>query len=220
MYSLHTVDDLKAISLAFYIRRRPLARRHNIEINDDNNIIVSAGPVFYFEEISHGLSSSQYGNKEYAMAPWTLRRNTALLRATLSCSLLLRATRVVPLGVRLHTVQHGPVISKLHIRQSPTGILAVVCASLLPLSSNTSDSRTRCPVVAFASSNHLDGTSVAKSRILQQMQEHASSQAIHSITNSTQQFDAFRDGGSVFDQIPTSCSIQSQNGVHISRPIR
>jgi hypothetical protein len=58
----------------------------------------------------------------------------------------------------------------------------------------------------------LNGTSVAQSRILQQVQEHA----IDFVNYSTQHFDTFRDGGSGLNQIPTSRFIQSQDGAHIS----
>jgi hypothetical protein len=47
------------------------------------------------------------------------------------------------------------------------------------------------------------------------MQEHA----IDFVTYSTQHFDAFRNGGSVLNQIPTSRFIQSQDGAHISQVV-
>jgi hypothetical protein len=37
------------------------------------------------------------------------------------------------------------------------------------------------------------------------------------IAYSTQHFDAFRDGGSIYNYIPASCRIQSQYGAQISR---
>jgi hypothetical protein len=71
----------------------------------------------------------------------------------------------------------------------------------------------RRAAVAFASTRYLDGTSIAQSRILQQMQEHG----IDIIIHPAQHFDTFRDGGSVLNQIQTSRFIQSQDGAHISR---
>jgi hypothetical protein len=68
--------------------------------------------------------------------------------------------------------------------------------------------------VAFVSIRQLDGGSVAKSWILQQVHEYA----IEVNTNAAQHFDAFRDGGSVLNQIPTSCCIQSQDGADVSYP--
>jgi hypothetical protein len=65
---------------------------------------------------------------------------------------------------------------------------------------------------AFASSYILQGASVAKSRAFQQVQEHA----IYFIIHPAQHFDAFRDGGSAWDQILTSYFIQSHDGVHFS----
>jgi hypothetical protein len=57
-------------------------------------------------------------------------------------------------------------------------------------------SRTRRAAVAFADTTHsLYGASVAQSRILQQVQEYA----IDIIIHPAQHFDAFRDGGPVFD---------------------
>jgi hypothetical protein len=47
------------------------------------------------------------------------------------------------------------------------------------------------------------------------MQEHAIDVIIHA----AQYIDAFRNGRSIFHEIPTSCCIQSQNGEDISRPL-
>jgi hypothetical protein len=113
----------------------------------------------------------------------------------------------------LHIVERphfGLAESKLC--ESPVGCFAFVYTGSLSLSTITTIRWICRATVAFTSTPFLDGTSVAQSRILQQMQEHA----IDFITYSTQHFDASRDGGSVLNQIPSSFFIQSQDGVNIA----
>jgi hypothetical protein len=112
-----------------------------------------------------------------------------------------------------HHLSHcGPVESKL--RESPAGLLSFECAGLLPFSSTTTISRSYRPTVTFASTHYFHGASIAQSRILQKMQEYA----IDIIIHLDQHFDAFRDGGTLFNKIPAACFIQSQNGARISQP--
>jgi hypothetical protein len=69
-------------------------------------------------------------------------------------------------------------------------------------------SRTRRSTIFGTVTCGLYGAPVAQSRFLQHVQEHATNNTIHL----AQYFDAFRNGKSILNQIPTSCSVQSQDG--------
>ena len=103
-----------------------------------------------------------------------------------------------------------PVKAKL--LESPAGILAFVCVGLLSRSPMTTSSWIRRAAALLSPALTFSTTLPSHS--------HARTRNFDIIIHPpSQHFDAFRDGGFVVNQIPTSCSIQSQDCAHISRPI-